>query len=398
MLQHEDSILSSPSSSKKSVRKLRNIRKSKRRVRSKGSEKEMYLQRLYEDSDSDGEILNQTFVITSRVHDYVPFEMENILVKADRYAPTDNVPNLPKQEEGFRTCESLTEQKTKDNDDQSFLITDSELLNCCHEADKAILKTPSKELCLVNSILDDFCLSPLSTAESTIRFWEYSPQFIFKNKPEKTYSRKNRRLNFKESCSDDEDALSSSSSSLFCTQVYSQLEDDLYNTTVVANVSQRLDKNLLDLTSTFTQESSPPMSDSSTRNSSPLSTFPSIRNLENLTREMCELKRRYPNRQLRLESSSSGEEGFRGFAISNVVGSGATEISLSEDDCDVGGLDETLLSPQKFHISDEDHEIVLCSDSKFSTYLTIKVNMTSFLFQVIRKKSTTHVKVSSYVW
>ncbi|XP_075169341.1 BRCA2, DNA repair associated [Haematobia irritans] len=340
----DDSITSSPSSSSgsKSIRRARNNRKSNRRSNILKDETNRVCLHLYEDidsgEDSDG-ILASTFVVSSRVRDFVPYEIENMLIKADRVPATMNISNMPKHEKGFITCEQFSEQFLDDNNRADF-ITESELLDCCREIDEMVTNTPRKSFSLVNSILADFALSPITTKslENPIRYWEYSPQFVLKIKPEKTYSRKyraNKRLQFTEpmpSDDDDDDDIGSSRSSLISVQENVETED-VFNTTVIPDLSEQFSENLLNLSTYFTQKPK------DAEEGSPC-TYEATNNVVNLMNEISHLR---SNMTLDLISYNS-EEDFSGFPLK------IEEISLSDECC----VDETLLSPHKFHIDSDD--------------------------------------------
>uniref|UniRef100_A0A1I8PVC9 Uncharacterized protein n=1 Tax=Stomoxys calcitrans TaxID=35570 RepID=A0A1I8PVC9_STOCA len=372
MIQQEDSIPSSPilsSSTSKYIHKVRSSRKSRLKTNSKKPKStneagpEICFQ-LYGSSDDETleeeTLLNATFLVSSHVRDFVPYQMESMLMKADRLAITNLRNNLPKQDGGFLTCERWSEQQNHEDPKLAF-ITDSELLDCCREADKSTTSTPHKQLRLVNSILEDFALSPYTTKsiESRVRYWEYSPQFMLKNKPEKTYSRKhcrniNKRLQFNvPSCSDDEDN-ESRSSSFISVQENSQV-DDVHNTTVIPDQSEKLSENLLNLSTYFTQE--PLMTDESAMRSSSPFTIETTVNIHNLLQEICHLRSQNWNRDVNRDTFGS-EDDFEGFPSNVLDECTVEEISLAEDCC----LDETLLSPDKLRIPTDEIEIGHCHE------------------------------------
>ncbi|XP_011294376.2 probable WRKY transcription factor protein 1 [Musca domestica] len=379
MLVQEESISSSPSTSNKSIRNVRTIRKNKRNsktVETVASNKnnEDTLRFLYYESDEE-EDLNKTFVVTSsRVPDYEPFEMETMLMLADRES-SKNIPrntDVPQQHEEFQTCQRLVETELNDEDmagrdnDKSFFITESELLNCCIEADQLEISTPTKSLRLVNSILEDFAMSPFTkkSLETSARNLEYSPQFILRQMPEKTYCRRkrqkkdlNRRLEFSESpkpADDKEDDRLSNGSSVISMQEISQREDeDLLDTTTAPDLSNRLSENLLDLTTFFTQDNPQVEPDLSTN----------VNRVSYLLEDI-ECMKQFSNRRHHLHSYNSDED-FMGFAR---VTDDENETSLPNDVHEDDQMNETLISPQKLQIShqhdqemnvyfEDDHEI-----------------------------------------
>ncbi|XP_061392560.1 uncharacterized protein LOC133328026 [Musca vetustissima] len=379
----DESISSSPSSStNKSIRNARTLRKKCRRNLNKNVEtsersgsKEENLQFLYYDSEGKEEDMNKTFVVTSSlVTDYIPFEMETLLMQADRQSLKPKTVNVPPINEEFQTCQRLVETEFREDcersrdKEKSFFITESELLNCCNEADQILVveSTPNKSLRLVNSILEDFALSPFTTKSletSTTHNWEYSPQFILKQKPEKTYCRRkqkkmrlSRRLEFNESASkaddkvhekEEEDCLSNGSSAMSIQEISQTEEDeDILNTTNTPDLSERVGGNLLNLTTFFTQENSPGKQESQT----------SHNNVALLQQDIDCMRLVYSQRSQHLNSYNSDED-FLGFPHAS-----EDEISLPSENCEEEVINKTLVSPQSLQMSNDDDREMNCDE------------------------------------
>ncbi|XP_073844801.1 BRCA2, DNA repair associated isoform X2 [Musca autumnalis] len=391
----EESISSSPSSSINStIRNARTTRKSKRNMYKHASaisatcdksKEENNLQWLYYDSDEEGEEnLNRTFVIASaRVPDFVPFKMETMLIKADRESVRTKTTRdyIPPDPVKFQTLERLVEetefQDEKCNDhENSFFITESELMDCCNEADQLVVEsTPRKSLRLVNSILEDFALSPFTTKslETSAQNWEYSPQFILKQKPERTYFRKrrrkqtlNRRLEFDNESAKScvvgaEDDRASNGSSSVSIQEPSQpgeeeeVEDVLNTTTKVPpDIGERVNENLLDLTTFFSQEE---MEVGETPDDH--QQFTKTNNVAKLLQDINCIRLQSTMRH-HLNSYNSDED-FLGFRLASSTNE--EDISLSENECEDGQMNKTLISPQNFNlpsnIEEDNNDIVI---------------------------------------
>ncbi|XP_037826642.1 uncharacterized protein LOC119614600 isoform X2 [Lucilia sericata] len=226
----EDSITSSPSKSNKSIHERRLIRKNKRkkadevlpnksdhRLHSTNRHMTIYdFYKDYEEDSTDSECKDFTFMVakpSAIIKDYKPFEKEKALAMADHISMhqkiNENKTNIWPETQGFLTCLNLTQlekEKPKDfsennKSNTSFSITESELISCCNNAEKSLENdtenitiqdlTPKKQddMFLVNSILEDFSLSPLKEGQIIANTsYQHTPEFRLRRIPTKTYS------------------------------------------------------------------------------------------------------------------------------------------------------------------------------------------------------------------
>ncbi|XP_046810897.1 uncharacterized protein LOC111679614 isoform X2 [Lucilia cuprina] len=225
----EDSITSSPSKSNKSIHERRLIRKNKRKKADKvlPNKSDHHMQSTsrhitihdfyhdYEKETTDSESKNSTFMVakpSAIIKDYKPFQKEKALAMADHISMhqkiNENKSIIWPETQGFLTCLNLTElEKENPNDfsenksNTSFSITESQLISCCHNAEKTLEKdnanttreelTPKKEydMLLVNTILEDFSLSPLKEGQIIMNTsYQHTPEFRLRRIPMKTYN------------------------------------------------------------------------------------------------------------------------------------------------------------------------------------------------------------------
>ncbi|KNC27194.1 hypothetical protein FF38_02666 [Lucilia cuprina] len=306
----EDSITSSPSKSNKSIHERRLLRKNKRKkadeVLSNKSDHHMQstsrhitihdFYHDYEEETTDSESKDSTFMVakpSAIIKDYKPFEKEKALAMADHISMhqkiNENKSNIWPETQGFLTCLNLTELEKENPKDfsenksnTSFSITESQLISCCHNAEKTLEKdnvnttreelTPKKEydMLLVNTILEDFSLSPLKEGQIIMNTsYQHTPEFRLRRIPMKTYSsckfknttKTNLNTRFEELAnaeSEDEDDDHSNCSSLSVQEDVAMAE--LLNNqrqTAMTNTSntQHLIENLLNLSVYFAQNS-----------------------------------------------------------------------------------------------------------------------------------------------
>ncbi|XP_037826641.1 uncharacterized protein LOC119614600 isoform X1 [Lucilia sericata] len=304
----EDSITSSPSKSNKSIHERRLIRKNKRkkadevlpnksdhRLHSTNRHMTIYdFYKDYEEDSTDSECKDFTFMVakpSAIIKDYKPFEKEKALAMADHISMhqkiNENKTNIWPETQGFLTCLNLTQlekEKPKDfsennKSNTSFSITESELISCCNNAEKSLENdtenitiqdlTPKKQddMFLVNSILEDFSLSPLKEGQIIANTsYQHTPEFRLRRIPTKTYSSRkfinttktNLNTRFEELAtadSEDDDHSNCSSLSVEEDVAMAELLNNQRQTTTNTSNTQHLLENLLNLSVYFAQNS-----------------------------------------------------------------------------------------------------------------------------------------------
>lgn len=303
----EASISASPSNSDVTIYTARLKRRSKRsninlplQNNDQGANPDFFLNLLtdfYKDSEDD---LTKSTATERKsksvvkhpaiINNFKPFELEKSLVKADHIflqeSSKKNKANSFTVTQGFATCANLSPDKNipqccfinkteKDEQNNSFIITESELISCCHQAEKILGNNSSKDqgstpkkkdyTKLVNSILEDFSQSPLSKDQILTNVpCQCTPQFRLRRLPVKSYSRKHIksiRINLDQHFKETEARLLSDHDEVIsCCSSLSVQEDDTFsenpnNQTILAtlNNTERLCENLVNLTEYFTQ-------------------------------------------------------------------------------------------------------------------------------------------------